>query len=244
MRANRATMLAWVLGAILLGTGCTSPEREAERNREVAVPVERIDEFLDANEDLVVRLGDARALVGLGLAQAFGEGPEADTLSLGELVDWVNETDAREAERQAERDRIAREERERREAFQREMEDVLDVVLVDKGFRPSNLSARRYSDYITFEFAFENRGEEDIRGFRGTVHFLDLFGETILELGLSVDEPLATGERRVDRGKVLEYNQFRDAHQRLRTTEFENLRVRWVPETILLTDGREMSMEE
>ena len=243
MRAQVTRGVILLLGGVVLGAGCTSPEGEAERNREIPVPVANIDAFLDENEALLVRLGDARALVGIAMAQAFGEGPEADTLSLGELVEWVNEADVREAERQAERDRIAREERERREAFRREMEDVLEVILVDKGFQPSNPSARRYSDYITFEFAYENRGAEDIRGFRGTVHFQDLFGETILELRLSVDEPLAAGERRVDRGKVLEYNQFRDPHRQLRTTEFDNLRARWVPETILLTDGREMSME-
>lgn len=242
-RMKWLTLVLMVLSPLLAGFGCTSPEREAERNLEAAVPVHDIESFLDENEDLVVRLGDARSLVAYSIAQAFGDGPEADTMTLGEIVNWVNEADAREAQRQEERDRIAREERERRDAFRQEMEDVLEVVLLDKGFRPSNPSARRYEDYITFEFVYENRGEVDIRGFRGTMHFMDLFGETIMELGLTVDDPLPAGERRVDRDKILEYNQFRDPHRRLRSTEFENLRARWVPETILLTDGRELSME-
>jgi hypothetical protein len=241
LRSTHRLSVTCVTFLVALSTGCSSPEREAERNLDIQVPVEGIDDFLDENPDLVVRLGDAQALIGLAFAQAFGERPEADTMSLGEIVRWVEEADARAAEREAEREQIAREERERRAAFQREMEELLDVVLIDKGYQPSDARARRYQDYITFEFVYENRGEEDIRGFRGVVHFMDLFGETILELRLTVDQPLSAGQRRVDRGKVIEYNQFRDAHQRLRSTDFENLRVRWEPERILLADGRELS---
>lgn len=242
-RRKWLTVVLMALPALLAAQGCTSPEREAQRNLEATVPVQEIESFLDENEDLVVRLGDARALLGYAIAHAFGEGAEADTMTLGEIVDWVNEADAREAQREAERDRIAREEREQRDAFRQEMEDLLEVVLLDKGFMPSNPSARRYEDYITFVLVYENRGEVDIRGFRGTMRFMDLFGETIMELRLTVDDPLPAGERRVDGEKILEYNRFRDPHRRLRSTEFENIRARWVPETILLTDGQELSID-
>ena len=70
------------------------------------------------------------------------------------------------------------------------MEEVLQVVVRDKGFRPSNPCARRYEDYITFELVYENSGEVDIRSFGGTVHFMDLFGEAIMEPGLTADNPI------------------------------------------------------
>jgi hypothetical protein len=121
------------------------------------------------------------------------------------------------------------------------MENVLSVVLVEKGFLPSNYRVSRYEDYLTFTFAYENKSPDDLRGFEGTMRFLDLFGDTITTFRLKVDDPLAAGARRRDSGRTIDYNQFDDEHIALRSTDLANLKVLWEPETLIFADGRRLS---
>jgi hypothetical protein len=89
------------------------------------------------------------------------------------------------------------------------------VALTSKGFKARNIHAGDFEDDITLELSARNLGKRDIRAFEGTLHFTDLLDNTILRVGLTINDPLHAGTT-VTWRRVIEYNHFIDAHQRLR----------------------------
>lgn len=140
-----------------------------------------------------------------------------------------------EAKAQEER-RIAEEARRKEEALAAVLRSHLSVVLYEKGFQDKNIDAGQFNDYITFNAALENKGEKPIRAFRGAFVFKDLFGREIHSISLYYDEGLKPRQKKID-VYTIEYNQFIDAHRKLRFTSLSNIRVEWKPQTILFLDG-------
>ncbi|MGY3354921.1 hypothetical protein ACVWZK_001584 [Bradyrhizobium sp. GM0.4] len=88
--------------------------------------------------------------------------------------------------------------------------------------------------------AIENTGQRNIRAFDGTLTFTDLLDNEIHSSLLAINEPVGGGATLVWNGR-LKYNQFIDAHQRLRSASFENLKIKFIPRKLLFADG---SMEQ
>ncbi|MCK1328630.1 DUF2939 domain-containing protein [Bradyrhizobium sp. CW9] len=114
------------------------------------------------------------------------------------------------------------------------------VSLTRKGFKNSDPTNRDYEDDITFSVAIENTGQRNIRAFDGTLTFTDLLDNEIHSSVLAINEPVGGGATLVWNGR-LKYNQFIDAHQRLRSASFENLKIKFIPRKLLFADG---SMEQ
>jgi hypothetical protein len=155
--------------------------------------------------------------------------------TVGEMIDdqrrFVADQKARESDEQARREKARGEDDEKRKALL----DALTVTLYEKGF-----ATVAYQDYVTLRLSYENRSGKDIRGFKGTVVFNDLFGDKIKEVTLKEDEVLRAGEtRRVSRS--ISYNQFIAESQKLRDTQLENMHVAWVPDLIMFNDGTSMA---
>lgn len=110
------------------------------------------------------------------------------------------------------------------------------VSLTRKGFKNSAPTNRDFEDDITFSLAIENVGQRDLRAFDGTLTFTDLLDNVIHSSFLAINEPVRVGATLVWNGK-LKYNQFIDAHQRLRSASFENLKITFVPRKLLFADG-------
>ncbi|VIO73312.1 hypothetical protein CI1B_49170 [Bradyrhizobium ivorense] len=114
------------------------------------------------------------------------------------------------------------------------------VSLTRKGFKNSDPTNRDFEDDITFSLVIENIGQRNIRAFDGTLTFTDLLDNEIYSSLLAINEPVAAGTTLVWNGR-LKYNQFMDAHQRLRSASFENLKIKFIPRKLLFADG---SMEQ
>jgi hypothetical protein len=113
---------------------------------------------------------------------------------------------------------------------------IIEIDLVNKSYRPADTSARIYSDAITFTLSIANVGDRDVRAFDGTLRFLDLLDNNVLSLRLTINDPIAAGETLNWQGQ-LDYNQFKDEHQRLRSEGQENLQVVFEPRKVLFADG-------
>jgi hypothetical protein len=113
---------------------------------------------------------------------------------------------------------------------------ALALSVVEKGFIPSDPSANRYQDLITIKCSYSNGSEKDIRAFTGAVVFQDLFGKEIFRANITISDPIVVGQQSTWVGTI-KYNQFMDAHQRIRNTELKDLTVVWVPASILFADG-------
>lgn len=174
-----------------------------------------------------------------GVAKGFGRDDQLplEGKTIGEIIDaqrqWAEGVKVKEtAEKETREKAKAAEEKQRGALLQ-----ALSVTLYDKGF--TNVS---YQDYITMKFSYENTAGKDVRGFKGTVVFKDLFGDEIKSVSLKEDNVLKAGEtKRVER--TLDYNQFMKDDTRLKNTTLDNLKVEWQPETIMFADGSSLTVD-
>ena len=127
-------------------------------------------------------------------------------------------------------------------AKQREpMLNALSVSLTSKEFTAADFYAGRPSDYLSFNIQQTNKSAKDIRGFKGVFAIKDIFGDEIIKISFKSDDVLRTGQSKKDK-MSLNYNQFMDSHQKLRSTAMENLRVEWQPEMIMFADGTALNL--
>lgn len=115
-------------------------------------------------------------------------------------------------------------------------EQPITVSLEKKGFKPKDIYNHDFEDDITFNLQFANKSGKEIRAFDGVVVFTDLLDNRILGLKTEINERIAEGQTLTWPG-VLEYNQFIDSHQRLRSEPKENLKVSFLTGKILFADG-------
>src|SRR5213078_1026668 len=102
--------------------------------------------------------------------------------------------------------------------------------------------AEQYEDYISLAFAYQNKGEKAIRAFQGDATFLDTFGDSIYSAHLKVDLPLTPGQTRREPARIVRVNPFRVAHQRLRDTPLEKMKLVWQTSDVVFADGNRLTL--
>jgi hypothetical protein len=113
----------------------------------------------------------------------------------------------------------------------------------DKGFLPSNPLAGSYRDTLIIKCAYENTSPKDIRAFKGSVIFQDLFGTEIYRANLTISDPISAGAKTQWNGSI-EYNQFIAAHKLFRNTELKDMKVIWMPASIIFVDGNRIGVTD
>ena len=116
-----------------------------------------------------------------------------------------------------------------------ESEIPIQISLVKKGF-----SDGRIEDNITLEFLFQSSLAKDVRAFTGVVVFQDLFERDIMRVNLTVEDGLTAGGAATWEGAI-DYNQFMDSHQRLRTVDQADLITKFELQAVIFTDGTRRS---
>jgi hypothetical protein len=111
-----------------------------------------------------------------------------------------------------------------------------DVALLNKGFEASDPRSRNYQDLITFSIEFTNLTGKNIRAFDGALTFTDILDNEIYGAKLAITDPVSAGAKFTWRGQ-LNYNQFIDAHRKLRNESAENLKIIFSPKKLLFSDG-------
>jgi len=137
----------------------------------------------------------------------------------------------------AEDERLAAEAKAKQDAKVNELRGAIAFAVYEKGF-----ADRDYSDKLTLRCAYENKSGKEIRAFRGSVQFTDLFGTPIYGVSVTIQDPIAAGAKGEWAGEA-DYNQFTSEHVRFRNTELKDMKVVWTPLEVLFTDGATMSAE-
>jgi hypothetical protein len=119
---------------------------------------------------------------------------------------------------------------------------LISARLLAKGFLGTDFEQRRYEDYITFSIEFANSTGKDVRAFEGIFTFVDLLDNEILGSRITINDPVKAGARFKWDGE-LDYNQFRDAHQKLRSEPQQNLKTSFELRKILFADGTTQSFD-
>jgi len=181
-----------------------------------------------------------RRTLGAGLGQ--NPSPLVDK-TVGDLIAEQRSFEADAKKRDEEQARLAAEAKAKEEALASELRKALNLTVFEKGYVPSDAMASRYRDSITIKCAYENTSGKDIRAFTGTVRFTDLFGKPIFESRLTVADPIRASAKATWIGSI-DYNQFIDSHRSLRNTELANMKVVWLPKSIIYADGTQVGRTE
>ncbi len=229
---GRASLLALALLA------CRSHTRE-ETFLAARIPVARLDSVLATADSVRLPLADARALLEVVAECGFAARAPHDTMTGAEVVAWAHAERARKEQANAAAQAA---ERVRQDSVRRLLEPLLAVTVVKKTFLPKDPASEQYEDYISLAFAYHNAGTKAIRAFQGDATFLDAFGDSIYSAHLKVDMPLAAGQTRREPARIVRYNPFRVAHQRLRDTPLEKMKLVWQTSDVLFADGDRLSL--
>jgi hypothetical protein len=237
MHASRWTtnvVCAGLLGAAL--AGCKSRE---DAFRATRVPVVRFDSALKAADSVRLALADARLLFAVAADSGFALKAPHDTMTMADILAWAHAEQARKAQVDA---AALAAERARRDSVRKLLEPLVAVSVVKKTYLPRNPDSEQYEDYISLAFAYQNKGDKAIRAFQGDATFLDTFGDSIYSAHLKVDLPLTAGQTRREPARIVRVNPFRLAHQRLRDTPLDKMKLVWQTTDVLFTDGSRLSL--
>jgi hypothetical protein len=237
MPASRWTtnvVCAGLLGAVL--SGCRSRE---DTFRATRVPVTRFDSVLKSADSVRLPLADARLLLGVAADSGFAVKAPHDTMTMTDILAWARAEQSRKAQVDA---AAAAAERARQDSIRKELEPLVAVTVVKKTYLPRNPDAEQYEDYISLGFAYQNKGAKAIRAFQGDATFLDTFGDSIYSAHLKVDLPLTPGQTRREPARIVRVNPFRLAHQRLRDTPLDKMKLVWETSDVVFADGSRLSL--
>jgi hypothetical protein len=120
------------------------------------------------------------------------------------------------------------------------MKAAISVKLLNKKYYPSNWEAGRYEDNLNLEFEYKNSSEKEIRAFTGIVTLMDIFDREFLRVNLTVDNKVPAGKTIKDSDKSLKINKFNDGHEKLVSTDMKNLKMKFIPISILFSDGSKL----
>ena len=96
----------------------------------------------------------------------------------------------------------------------------------------------KYQEYMLFDVNWTvGNLEKPARSIKGVLLFGDLFGDVKFQIQVTIDDPIGPGGSVKKNGMAFDYNQFRDEHIWVRSTELSNMTIRFKVTNILYEDG-------
>ncbi len=230
------SLCAGLLVAFATACGSRSAERTLLATR---VPVARLDSVLKAADSIRLPLGAARILSAVAAESGLAARTPHDTMTVGEILTWARAEQVRKKQVDA---AAAAAERVRQDSLRQLLAPLLAVSIVKKMYMPKDPASEQYEDYISLAFAYQNKGTKPMRAFQGDATFLDTFGDSIYSAHLKVDMALAPGQTRREPARIVRFNPFRVAHQRLRDTPLEKMKLVWETTDVVFADGTRLSL--
>jgi len=115
---------------------------------------------------------------------------------------------------------------------------VLIPTLLDKRFQKQD-----FQEFVWMDIEWDTmKLKKPTRAVKGVLHITDVFGNPQLSINSTIDAPLQPGKPYVEKGIGFKYNQFMDSHSWVLATSKENMRVVFVPKSIIYDDGAREDM--
>lgn len=229
---RRALALALVL-SLAACSGDPKQVRVTEANQDKVLEEVKDAKGLTVDESRMLFAFLMRRTLAAGLGQSP---PPIAGKTVGDLIADQRAFEEDAKKRDAAQAKLATEARAKEDAIAAELRKALTLTVFEKGFIPSDAMAGRYHNLITIKCAYENTSGKDIRAFTGAVRFTDLFDKPVFETSLTVANPIKAGAKATWSGSI-DYNQFTDSHRSLRNAELANMKVVWLPKSIIYADG-------
>lgn len=113
----------------------------------------------------------------------------------------------------------------------------VEVIMSEKGWMPSNPHGGEFDDLVTFKLLVKNVSGRKVRAFDGVLYVTDLLGNSIINLNVAINDPVASTAPLTWPG-TMRYNQFIETHQALRNADFANIKTKFQLHKILFDDGQ------
>ena len=120
----------------------------------------------------------------------------------------------------------------------------IKVTVYDKKIRPKNYDAGRYSDFIELDYKVENNTKYDIKGIKGILHIKDQFDEKIMDIQCDISiGVIVSGGSKSNTNTGLDYNEFRQAHNKLYSLDYSDLIFEYEIEQVNFTNGKKIKVQ-
>jgi len=113
-----------------------------------------------------------------------------------------------------------------------EIDGMFTVKLTGKRVFEAN-----YSDHLGLKLLLTNNTEKDIKAVQGVIIFSDLFDSEILRIRITMEENVPAGQTLKNNDYSIKLNQFNAEHNRLKTIDIKNLKMRFEVHGIIFKDG-------
>lgn len=115
---------------------------------------------------------------------------------------------------------------------------IFDVTITNKRFQESDFRKGIYEDAIYWDTELKAASlKRPTRAVKGQIVFSDLFDEVKIRIGWTINDPIRPGGSILQQGRGIDYNQFLDSHNWLRTTQIKDMKVKFVVDQIIYEDG-------
>ena len=215
-----------LFGFLIFAIGCVAHDDDFLDRR---IAVATLDSVLENSDSVMVTLVDARLLLGTIWMMGFGGGPTADSMTIREIVAWMDQQTEGQSEwasdwlagadeRQAETDERQSEWRDELNALRRQLSDVAEMdkpqAVVDRlpavearSFEFVSINYRvteKNSTWWRFAWTLElrNTGTESLYGMTAKIEFLDS-GGFVVDTDTEYSISLAVDETKTVRGSAL-----------------------------------------
>lgn len=155
--------------------------------------------------------------------------------TVGELIDNERNFEVKQKQEEANQERLAANAKAKEDALHALLRDSITLTLTYKNFVAADYQSNS-QDSISFGCEYQNKSKKDIRAFTGVIQFNDLFGRKIKSLHITIDDPVLAGQTGTWSGSY-HYNQFIDDDVQLKNADFNDIRIVWLPNSILYIDG-------
>lgn len=233
--ASRATGLTLAFVALVSISACSKP-KDTVIPTDPAKWSELADQVKSLNDEDRRLLAAYLAKTAIAGALSHSAGVPIGT-TVGAAIDQERASEAADKLKEAQAEALKARALAQRKAEIDKMSHAITFALVSKRFVPQNIYASQYSDRVQFVFAIQNNTDKEISGIKGVLHFKDMFGATIEDVGLSLDDGFAAHASKVVSEYGKDLNQFKDGDQKLGATDMEKMKVNFEPEMIVFSDG-------
>jgi len=102
----------------------------------------------------------------------------------------------------------------------------------------------KYDENIWFDITWNTSSlKKPTRAVKGVLIFADIFGETKFQIKKTINDPLSPNMPLTETGIGFEYNQFKDSHKWMRSTDLKDMTFKFDVLNIIYTDGTSESFE-
>lgn len=163
--------------------------------------------------------------------------PEGTTVAkaIEEQKEWIAKQEAAKAEEL----RLTQEREAARAAAQQQLEKSVRIKFAGHELRQKNYKESRYSDQQTIYLVVESLSDKVIHGIKATIHFTDMFGQSIDTSPFEITDTIQPGES-FDWIAHKDLNQFSDADKKLMSLEKDKYSTEITVQMIVFADGTKL----